>query len=44
MANDGSIRIKDNSDKFIKAMHEQVALGLEAIGIDAQNYATRDCP
>lgn len=39
-----NVRIKDNSDKFIKAMHEQVALGLEAIGIDAQRFAVRDCP
>lgn len=34
----------DNSDKVLKALQEQIGLGLEAVGLEAQTYAIRDCP
>lgn len=37
-------KLIDNSDKVLKAMEEQIALGLEGIGVDAQDFAVRDCP
>lgn len=36
--------IKDNSKKLLKELQEQIALGLEGIGVDAQRFAVRDCP
>ena len=38
------LEIKDHSDEVLKALKENVGLGLEAIGVDAQGHAVRDCP
>lgn len=34
----------DNTEEVLRALKEQVDLGLEAIGAQAQSYAVRDCP
>lgn len=36
--------IKDNSQKFLDALPEQIEQALIAIGLTAESYAKRDCP
>ena len=39
-----TVKITDNSAKFIKAMKEQVEIAMIECGIEAENYASRECP
>ena len=39
-----SISLTDNVDDFIHATHEQRARALEAVGMQAENYAKMLCP
>ena len=38
------VEIEDHSKEFLSAMRQQVLLGLEAIGQEAEGYAKSDCP
>ena len=38
------INIKDYSPEILKAMRDQVQLGLKAIGAEAEGYAKDECP
>lgn len=38
------VKFTDNSNQFLDALKDQIALGLEAVGAQAQNYAVRNCP
>ena len=44
MAKITSVQITSKSAEVLRAMREQVALGLEAIGQEAEGYAKDDCP
>lgn len=44
MAKIASVQITSKSAEVLAAMREQVALGLEAIGQEAEGYAKDDCP
>ena len=44
MAKITSVQITSKSAEVLQAMREQVALGLEAIGQEAEGYAKDDCP
>ena len=39
-----TINITDKSPEILKAMRQQVLLGLEAIGQECEGYAKDDCP
>lgn len=39
-----AIEISDHSAEVLEAMKEQVILGLESIGQEAQGYAKEECP
>lgn len=38
------VEIEDHSKEFLSAMRQQVLLGLETIGQEAEGYAKSDCP
>ena len=38
------IYMRDHTPEFLRAMKEQVELGLEGIGAEAEGYAKDDCP
>ena len=44
MAQIASVQLIDNSAEVLQAMREQVMLGLEAIGQEAEGYAKDECP
>lgn len=39
-----TVDLKDNAQEVLAAMREQVLLGLEAIGQEAEGYAKDECP
>lgn len=44
MAKIVAMRVEDHSKEFIDAMHDQIMLGLKAIGQEAEGYAKKECP
>ena len=44
MAKVSSVQITSKAQDVLRAMREQVILGLEAIGQEAEGYAKDDCP
>lgn len=44
MAKIATVQITSHADEVLAAMREQVKLGLEAIGQEAEGYAKDDCP
>jgi len=44
MAQIKGIRIEDYSEEVLKELDSRVMLALKAIGVEAMNYAVKDCP